>query len=535
MPHFKDLPIRRKLLLIIMSISLFTLVLAFSGFMAYDIFLSRQEAVQDLSTIADVIGHNCAASLVFDDQADARETLAALKAHESIVTAWIFTEAGNVFARYVRDDIKKPVAQPEFKRDGHNFEDGQLVYYRPILLEGVCIGTVYIQSDLRIIRSILKRHLFVIAVVLLISLSCAFLLSSRLQRLVTDPIVRLGDLAKSISKEKDYSKRGLKQGNDEVGSLIDAFNEMLEEIEVQNASLALSKKEAEASAEEARLFASATSQANLKLGNEIKVREEIEAELKRHREQLEKMVVQRTAELRATNRELENEISERKAAERKIRNSLDEKSVLLSEIHHRVRNNLQIISSLLDLTKRRSLSDEARGILAEARSKIFAMALIHSQLYESEDFNRVDMDRHLRSLLANIHQIYGSWKKGVNHVIECSDVYLSVAQAIPCALVFNEAISNVFKHAYKEDESGTCYITMKRSEDNRVFARVRDEGVGIPETVDVDKTETLGLKLLRNLVLHQLKGKFRIERNGGTDLFFEFDIMHDDELIHGRH
>jgi two-component sensor histidine kinase len=101
--------------------------------------------------------------------------------------------------------------------------------------------------------------------------------------------------------------------------------------------------------------------------------------------------------------------------------------------------------------------------------------------------------------------------------------------------VFNEAISNVFKHAYKVDESGTCYISMKRSEDNRVVARVRDEGVGIPESVDVDKAETLGLKLLRNLVLHQLNGKFRIEQNGGTDLFFEFDIIHDDELIHGRH
>lgn len=186
------------------------------------------------------------------------------------------------------------------------------------------------------------------------------------------------------------------------------------------------------------------------------------------------------------------------------------------------------------MTRRRSLSDEARGVLAEARSRIFAMALIHSQLYESEDFNRIGMDRHLHSLLVNIHQIYGSLKKGINHVIECSDVYLSVAQAIPSALVFNEAISNVYKHAYKEDESGTCYISMKRSEDNRVFARVRDEGVGIPESVDVDKTETLGLKLLRNLVVHQLKGKFRIEQNGGTDLFFEFDIMHDDELIHGK-
>lgn len=127
MRHFKDLPIKRKLLLIIMSINLFALILAFAGFMAYDIILFRQEAVRNLSTMADVIGHNCSASLVFYDQADARETLAALKAHESIVAAWIFTEIGNVLARYVRDDIRKPAAQPEFKRDGYNFKDGRLI------------------------------------------------------------------------------------------------------------------------------------------------------------------------------------------------------------------------------------------------------------------------------------------------------------------------------------------------------------------------------------------------------------------------
>jgi len=268
---------------------------------------------------------------------------------------------------------------------------------------------------------------------------------------------------------------------------------------------------------------------------EITERKNMEAELKKNSEHLEVLVALRTAQLTKTNERLADEIIERKSAEKKIKASLDEKSVLLSEIHHRVRNNLQIISSLLDMTRRRSLSDEARGILAKARSRIFAMALIHSQLYESEKFNRIDMDRHLQSLLVNIHQIYGSLKKRISPVIECSDVYLSVAQATPCALVFNEAISNVYKHAYKEDESGPCYISMKRSEDNRVFARVRDEGVGIPESVNADKIETLGLKLLRNLVLHQLKGKFRIEQNGGTDLFFEFDIIHDDELIHSRH
>lgn len=535
MRHFKDLPIKQKLLLIIMSISLFTVVLTFMGHMIYDREMFRQEAKLELARMADVIGYNCVASLVFDYPADARVTLATLKGHKSIVAGWVLTKNGDIHARYTREDIRKPMAPPELQTGDAVFEGGHLVCSTPILFEGVLIGSVCLQSNLSAMHSILEKHFSIALILLFVSLFLAFLLSSGLQRLITDPIVKLGDLTKSISKEKDYSKRGSKQGNDEVGSLIDSFNEMLEQIQMQNASLALSKKEAEASSEEALRFASNTAQANLKLGDEIKIRREIEAELKKHREQLEETIRESTAELRNTNIQLESEIIERKSAEKKIQASLDEKSVLLSEIHHRVRNNLQIISSLLDMTRRRSLSDEARGILAKARSRIFAMALIHSQLYESEKFNRIDMDRHLQSLLVNIHQIYGSLKKRISPVIECSDVYLSLAQATPCALVFNEAISNVYKHAYKEDESGPCYISMKRSEDNRVFARVRDEGVGIPESVNADKIETLGLKLLRNLVLHQLKGKFRIERNGGTDLFFEFDIIHDDELIHSRH
>ena len=533
MRQLKDLSIKKKLLLIITCINLFALILAFTGFIVYDVIMFRTEAKKELAIMAELIGYNCTASLVFNDPGDARQVLSSFKADDSVVTAWIFTVIGSPFAGYVRNDLEKPVAPLQLREDGFYFEDGGLSCFQPILLGGIPVGTIFIQSDLRGLYSILKRQLEIIAVILMLSLLCSFLLSTKLQHLITRPLMNLGDLARSVSKNKDYSIRGTKEGMDETGQLIDAFNEMLEQIEAQNESLMLARREMEVSAAKAHRLADETKQANVELENEIKVRQWVEGELKKYQGQLKQMVEARTAQLTLTNEQLSQEIAEREVAEEKIRASLAEKSTLLGEIHHRVRNNLQVISSLLDMTKNRTLNDEARTILSIARSRIHTMALIHSQLYESEDFNRINMGKHLQRLIVHIQDVYDSWNK--KSVIKCPDVYLSVTQAIPCALVFNEAISNVYKHAYKADESGTCYISMKRSEDNRVFARVKDEGVGIPESVDVDKTETLGLKLLRNLIVHQLKGEFRIERNEGTDLLFEFDIVHDDALIHGRH
>jgi two-component sensor histidine kinase/HAMP domain-containing protein len=301
------------------------------------------------------------------------------------------------------------------------------------------------------------------------------LLSLKLERVITEPLAKLANMAKTISKERDYSVRAVKESDDETGSLVDAFNDML-------------------------------------------------AQLYTHQVQLEQLVKDRTAALEQANEDLYREIEERKAAEVKLRSSLDQKSTLLGEVHHRVRNNLQIIVSLLGLTHRRTLNAEARQILEETRSRIFAMAMIHSHLYRSGNFNQIDMKDHIDRLWSSIQQVNGVPKRRVTPVIQCKGVYLSLPQAIPCSLVLNEAITNVFKYAYEEGEEGPCHISMNPCGDGRVCMRIRDEGRGIPDTVDVEATETLGLKLMRNLVRQQLEGEFRIERNGGTDIRIEFSL-----------
>jgi len=217
------------------------------------------------------------------------------------------------------------------------------------------------------------------------------------------------------------------------------------------------------------------------------------------------------------------ESSERKRAEEQIKASLKEKEVLLKEIYHRVKNNLQVVSSLLDMRSMRTHNQEAIDLLTEARAKIHTMALIHGQLYRSDRFDRIDMGTHIRELASFLSEIYFTSKRVAIDVIEPTKVYLPVTDAVPCGIALNEVISNALKHAFKEREKGTIEIFMEKSASDTIFMRVKDDGIGMPEGVDIHRTNSLGLKLVRNLVQEQLMGKIEVERNDGTEVTIQFN------------
>ena len=220
-----------------------------------------------------------------------------------------------------------------------------------------------------------------------------------------------------------------------------------------------------------------------------------------------------------------SDITERKRAEEQIQASLREKEVLLREIHHRVKNNLQVISSLLDMSSMRTDDRQTIAFFTDARAKVHTMALIHAQLYQSERFDQIDMGSHAWQLVNYLAQVYTTKSRLITLVIEPSDVYLSVTQAIPCALVLNEVISNAFKHAFEEGQKGTIEISIQRSADDMILLRVKDDGIGLPEGIDFDKADTLGLKLVRNLAQEQLKGIIQVKRDRGTEFIIEFPVM----------
>lgn len=257
---------------------------------------------------------------------------------------------------------------------------------------------------------------------------------------------------------------------------------------------------------------------------DVTARKQAEAKLRQAYDEVEGLVRERTAELLEANIALRKEIMVRQRAEDQITASLQEKVVLLREIHHRVKNNLQIISGLIELSTNRTRNREAQDLLKNAMDKINTMSFIHKQLYQSDRFDQIDLGIHIRELVQYLMQLYGSRVLSVAYTIDSTDVYLTVTQAIPCSLVLNEVIANALKHAFTGRESGQIDISIRQTDDDRVIISVKDNGIGIPEEVDLEKANTLGLKLIRKLTQQQLKGKIQIIRQGGTEIRIEFEI-----------
>jgi len=215
------------------------------------------------------------------------------------------------------------------------------------------------------------------------------------------------------------------------------------------------------------------------------------------------------------------DITDRKRAEEKLVASVKEKEVLLREIHHRVKNNLQLISGLLDMTRMRTADESTNSILTDMMLKIQTMAQIHTRLYESKQFGKISLPGQIRDQVTALTNIYSHKRHEISCDINSQEVFLPVDQAIPCALVVNEILSNAYKHAFKGRKHGTIDISVMQ-EDKKIRIAIKDDGIGIPDNYDISRTSSLGLKLIRTLVQHQLKGSIVINSRNGTEMIVEF-------------
>jgi PAS domain S-box-containing protein len=218
------------------------------------------------------------------------------------------------------------------------------------------------------------------------------------------------------------------------------------------------------------------------------------------------------------------DVTDRKQAEENLLASLRDKEVMLREIHHRVKNNLQIVSGLLDMTRKRSQDPATTGILMDMMMKIDTMAQIHTRLYESKQFNKIDMNTQIRDQVSALTSIYSSRNCEISTMITSSSLYLSVDQAIPCALMVNEILTNAYKHAFKGREHGTIEISAFQ-ENGHMTISVRDDGIGISRDLDTAHANSLGFKLIRALIQFQLKGSFTVKNDNGTEVVATFPIQ----------
>ncbi|HUU74682.1 MAG TPA: PAS domain S-box protein, partial [Methanoregulaceae archaeon] len=153
------------------------------------------------------------------------------------------------------------------------------------------------------------------------------------------------------------------------------------------------------------------------------------------------------------------DVTDRKHAEENLVASLEEKEILLREIHHRVKNNLQLISGLLDMTRMRTVDESTNSILTDMMLKIQTMAQIHTRLYESKQFGKISITGQFRDQIMALSNIYSHKGHEISCEINSQEVFLPVDQAIPCALVVNEILSNAYKHAFKGRKQGTIEIS----------------------------------------------------------------------------
>ena len=230
MQRFGDISIRRKLTLIIMATSGAALLLAGASFLVYDSVAFPQAVAQNLSSLAVVIGNNSAAAVVFDDENAANEILAALRATPNVVSGYIYRKDRTVFARYARAGRITP---PQCPAQFHDYRvvDKHVEVCRPIVFRGEILGTISLRSDLREWQARLWNYGQIVVAILALSLVVAFAVSAVLQRVVSTPLLSLARLARNVSNEHDYSVRASKTSQDEIGVLVDGFNDMLGQIQ----------------------------------------------------------------------------------------------------------------------------------------------------------------------------------------------------------------------------------------------------------------------------------------------------------------
>ena len=341
----RHISVRRKLMLISMTITMASLLLAAVAFITSDRLYAKKTVVDSLNTMASMIAANSSAAMLFGDADAALETMGFLKSQKQIQAGVLYAKDGTAFASYRHESFHGEVPKPTRSHTSISFNDTYAQVFRPVIYKGDLIGLVYLRSDITAIHDRLSWFLGIVAAVLAASLLLAFALSAQLQRIITDPLLRLSRIARRISSEKNFSLRVSGDSRDEIGNLICDFNNMLDEIQARD------------------------------------------DQLKSYQAELEDRVAQRTRELESTNMELESSKKEAEAVAQRME----------FHAHH---------DSLTGLPNRILLNDRITTGLAQARRRESLLALLFLDLDRfkviNDSLGHAIGDQLLRSIAARL-------------------------------------------------------------------------------------------------------------------------------------
>jgi signal transduction histidine kinase len=438
--------IKQKLISITMLTCLSALLLVGSGYMIWGWANIHNDMVQRLSTHAELIADNCKAALAFDDSQDATDTLQALHVEPSIVFGCIYDNNHEVFALYNPDNANV-IKSTEFRVNGHQFSDGYLTVFRSIILDNEVIGNVYLISDLQPMYAVLKTNILIIIGVLILASLAAYIVSSRLQRFISEPIMELADTAKVVTEKKDYGIRVISHTKDEVGMFINTFNEMLEQIQKRDSALVSA------------------------------------------RDDLEERVKLRTADLTAANEQLTREVSEREKAEAqqtKLLKTIEKTNEELKDfayiVSHDLKAPLRGISTLADWIVNDyadKLDEEGKEQMNLLLSRVERMHNLIEGVLQYSRVGRVE-EQHV---IINLNELV---PEVIDMVSPPENIKITIESELPAVKceqtrimqVFQNLLSNAIK--YMDKPEGYIKIFCREDTDSFVFS-VSDNGPGIEE------------------------------------------------------
>jgi signal transduction histidine kinase/DNA-binding response OmpR family regulator len=503
----EDLSIRKKLLAIVMVACGATLVLVAILFTLYDRATFLREKKQDLIAAARMIGSNSTAALISHDIRLAREVMDALQAKQHVVSACIYDSDGTIFAKYSRS-LNRVVypASPATQEDGPKIVARHMILFQDIVLNGEAIGKIYVEADLDDLDDRLHRFVVIDFVVLSGSLALAFLLSYRLQRVISEPIRELTETVAELSAHENYSIRVTKRSNNEMGILVGSFNQMLERIQERDGALKSAK------------------------------------------DQLELRVQERT-------KELEAEVAERERAEMEMRRARDAaeeasraKGEFLANMSHEIRTPLNGVLGITDLVLDTELTSEQREYLDTVKMSADSLLTVINDVL---DFSKIEAGKiDLEAIDFDLRNcIEGTLKTLAFRADEKKlELLCEIAPGVPEVVRgdssrLRQVVVNLIGNAIKFTSEGEVALKVQvETADGRehiLHFTVSDTGIGLPPEKQkhifdpfsqVDSSTTrkyggtgLGLSISTRLV-EMMRGRMWVESEIGLGTQFHFTV-----------
>ena len=438
----KDLSIKRKLTLMAMLTSSIALVLSSASFLIYDLVSFRKLLSQDLTTQAQIIAYNSAAAMAFKDESAANVTLSALTAKDDVLAAVLYTTDGRMFAHYFRANNQNPVLPEHLGENGYRFNGNYIDVFSDVTLSGERLGTLFLQSDMQRWNARARQYAGILGIFVFISGGFAWLVSSKLQILVSGPIMHLEQTMRAVSVDRNYGVRAVKSCADEIGRLIDGFNTMLSEIQ--------------------------------------------------HRD---KAVQRANDDLKTRTKELEREIMHRKRTQEELlrakhaaEDASRAKSAFLANMSHELRTPLNAIigySEMLEEESRESgQSENVRDLQRIQSAGRHLLSLINDVL----DLSKIEagkMGVHLETFELNplieeiVTTLHPAAEKNANRIM------VNVAENLGCmhadVTKVRQILFNLISNACKFTDHGTITLDVERQtgETDAIVFRVTDTGIGM--------------------------------------------------------